>query len=274
MDRPVDQTPQAGHGREPRALFHDHEIERAVVDARVWRDADAVPELGAVRQHNQQRADSRPRVRRDDLVTAARVARDRTRRQHGVSSKTTPAILRRVEPCRDVGVEADARDVDEQAPGDLAGIDRAGRAAKRGGQGRLGMRGDAELARQAVAGSRRNDAQRYIAKGKGRSHLIHRAVAAPRDDETRAAGKRRPREIARVARLLGDKDVRRFAKPLRHAARQLHAISDDARAAASTGDRVDNDGDRQKCYLRASRSVVLSPRSCSSMTSAEILITR
>ena len=67
---------------------------------------------------------------------------------------------------------------------------------------RSGRGVDAELAREAVAGSGGDDAERHVAERERRRDLVDRAVAAPRDHEARAARDRRLRELARVARAL------------------------------------------------------------------------
>src|SRR5204863_8722481 len=103
------------------------------------------------------------------------------------------------------------------------------------------------------------------------SGLVDHAGPAPRHPATGAPPDRRLRQLASVAHGFGHEDVRRIAVRVDHRERDLRARPSDIRTRASRN-RIDDD--RGEHYRSASLRMLLSPRSISSTTSAEIFVTR
>ena len=70
-ERQVPARPETGEGR---AIFHDHCLQLAVIDARVRREADVVAVLAAVGKRNQQRISGQLFVVENDPVTDSAVS--------------------------------------------------------------------------------------------------------------------------------------------------------------------------------------------------------
>ena len=95
-------------------------------------------------------------------------------------------------------VVADPRHVEEEPAIQFACIHHPLGRAERHGQSGLRLRWNAEVARQAISGPGRHDAQHDAAVDQRGSHLVDGAVAAPRDHKVGAIPYRLPRQIVRV----------------------------------------------------------------------------
>src|SRR6266851_3712432 len=130
---------------------------------------------------------------------------------------------------------------------------------------------DAKLARKAIPGARGDNAQRHLIEDERGCDLVDRAVSAPRHHKTGAPPDRRLRQLASVTHAFGHEDFHRIAVRVDHRERDLRPRTSDIRTRASRN-RIDDDCGEH--YRRASLRMLLSPRSISSTTSAEIFVTR
>ena len=73
LDRPGDEPAHVPQRREARPLLDDHDVERPVVEPRVRSDPDAIAELHAVRDDDEEGTHGPPAIRCGDLVRLRRV---------------------------------------------------------------------------------------------------------------------------------------------------------------------------------------------------------
>ena len=104
-------------------------------------------------------------------------------------------------------IEPNAGEIEEKASLDFSRIDHTVATAERYLEGRLGIEGNTDLARETIARSARHDPQRCFRERERGSDFVHRAVAAPRHAQRRAAPHRRHRQLTRVAAALGDEHL-------------------------------------------------------------------
>jgi hypothetical protein len=104
----------------------------------------------------------------------------------------------------------------------------------------LGPAAGAEIGRQAIAGSGRDDTDGRFAESEAGGHLVDRPVAAPCHDEAGALPARRVGELTRVPLSFGDEDVGVLAGGRDQPGRLLGAPTREIEGAAP-GDRVQDD---------------------------------
>ena len=141
--------------------------------------------------------------------------------------------MRLIELPGHVRVDADARHVHEETAAQLADIHRGRRGLDRLGDRQFRTAIDAQLGRQPVTRSGRDDAERHVAERQRRGDLIDRAVAAPRHHEARALPDRNQRELARMTGALGDEHVGALAVPFDDGRGQARAPGSGVRAGTS-----------------------------------------
>ena len=115
-------------------------------------------------------------------------------------------------------VETDAGDVKEQMPVEIAGVDPARLSGGGNGHGAYRIEWDLQIAREAVAGSSRNDGERDAGSGDAGGGAVHRTIAAPDHDHAHLVGDERRqdhREPPRDCFLEARADPGGNCKPLR-----------------------------------------------------------
>ena len=188
-----------------------------------------------------------------DAVRRQPVREELAHRDPHVGREAAPAGDVPIEARRDVRIEADARELKNSRPPSSPASIARGEAPSASMRARIGPPADAKIGRQAVARSGWHDGERRLPEHQGRGHLVDRAVAAPGDDQPRAAGDRGRRQLARMPLALGDEHLAALAAtrraPTRPAPRALRA----ALGPGAAGDRVDDDGDHAGSSLDAGR---------------------
>ena len=81
-----------------------------------------------------------------------------------VVDETASDVGRKIELGRDVRIDPDAREVDEEPAAERPHVYSRRPGAKRVGDRQLRTQVDAQLGRQAITGSGRDDAQRHVAE--------------------------------------------------------------------------------------------------------------
>ncbi len=174
--------------------------------------------------------------------------------RRGVRAKAPPHPAGR-NVGRDLRVEADAGDVEEQAAGKLAGI-QAPLAAVDG----LPQRGrrvewNPELAREAVARAARHEPQRRAGERQGLPHLVDRAVAAPGHHEPRTGFHGGRGEIVGVIGTARDLDAVRLPRAGEHFPGDGRTLVGSP-APPGTRGRIDDDDDHAVVQESFRKSVI------------------
>ncbi|MBK7575163.1 MAG: hypothetical protein IPI26_07870 [Elusimicrobia bacterium] len=192
-----------GHGHEesvPRGVFHHHDVQQTVVDHGVGGDAGAAAVLFAIGQGDQQGRDPglAPVVMQSQRGRP--VSKKLTHAQLDVGP-STPATARLAVFKRpgDSGVEAEPRDIEKEFAVDASDVDSEGPVRRQRARGGGGIEGDIEFARQSVARSLGQDAQRRGRADEGPSDLVDRPVAADGDDRVEPIGHGPPGQFPPVA---------------------------------------------------------------------------
>src|SRR5215204_879368 len=193
--------------RERCSILHHHRLELAVVQSRVRREPDPVAVLAAVGEGDQQRVGVELFAIKVNVVVRAPVAEGLAQADLDVRPHAAAADRAGIELLGDHRVETDPRDVEEEPARELAGIDRALPPAQRDVDRLDRVARNLELVRQAVPGSRGDDAEDDPGAGESGSDLIDGAVAAPRDHAAGTLLHRGPRELPCMESPLGDVDA-------------------------------------------------------------------
>ena len=129
-------------------------------------------------------------------------------------ASTAPACSPVVELFRDPRVETDTGNVEERPTRHHAGVDRSRLAVESDCQSGAWRARHTERAREAVARTGTHESDRRVGVQHTGTGFVHRAVAAPHDDQLRTGGGARGREIVRVAGALGHVNLRARPSPL------------------------------------------------------------
>ncbi len=236
IDRAVEQIRQIAQDGDFVRLVDNANVELAVVIKRLRGDHRAVAVLAGVGHRDQKRRqlhllflEAEPERRRlvsDQFLDAQIEIRQRPSPGDGV------------EQFADGRIEPDAGDHEEVAMPGAAGIHAPALAAGGDRDGPLGIEGNAEAARQAVARANRNDAERRIGSHQARGDFVHRAVAADRYHGVEAVMRRGRGDFLRVAATGGFLDIH-----LKFAGEPLQALDDMLLVAPKPGNRVDDEFD-------------------------------
>ena len=103
-----------------------------------------------------------------------------------------------------------------------------------------GQKRNAQLARQTVARAGRNDSYGRLAERHSPSHLVDRAIAAPRDDKLRAGTHRVPRQLVSVSCRLRQENFGAQTHGVQRVGGEPDALLGRS-AARRAGHRVDDD---------------------------------
>ena len=137
------------------------------------------------------------------------------------------------------GVEAKPSDVEEVAVPEPADIQWNDRVAEGDLEGRFGIRGQVQAARETIAGSGGHQSEHDSRPDHRTGGFVGSAVAAPGDDAVHSVANERPGQLNRVTMVGRDFDVgvdRSGREP-----RARDALPVDRRCSPSTtGDRVDD----------------------------------
>ena len=208
--------------RQHRPVQHDARLEQAIVQARRRRDPHPHAVLAAVGERDEERADRHrsgrtgARVERDSVILAGVGAAfpDTDHDIRELAASATPALI---EEHGDVGVESNARHVEERLTIGPADVDGERTIAKRDREREVRVERHAQRGGETVARSCGNQAERRPASREGAADFVHGPVSAPDDRRDRRArqrpaapargrgrrarsGARRPRARARSAR--------------------------------------------------------------------------
>jgi hypothetical protein len=104
-------------------------------------------------------------------------------------------------------VETDAGDVEEQPLVYFARVNRPFPAAERQLERRRCVERNPKFTCQTITGSTWHERKRCLGERDRRGDLVHRAIAAPRNDRRNAASGGRARKLTRVAGTFGNEDV-------------------------------------------------------------------
>ena len=187
----------------------DHCIEHAVVGRGRGRDDSPVPPLASVRERHEKRG---PRMQRASIerhrVRTCLIAPELARDNRGVAEEAAARSLQQRELFGDVRVEADARDVDEQASVQLAEIDPSIRGVQHLRDRTIWIARDPKHSREPVARSRGDHPECGRPERERRRNFVDGPIAAPRDDDARAAFHGANRELACMPAALSDQELR------------------------------------------------------------------
>ena len=253
-----DQPASVPEARQRGPFFHDRRIEPAIVQLGSRCDAGAHAVLAAVGERDQQRAHGAGIAVELEAIVDSPVpapfahadARGRAMRRGCLrprllncfatrASKPMPAMLKNGRPAI--------------MPASIVRV-RPSRAMARAARG---VARHAERAGEPVARAGTHECDRGVGVQQARARFVHRAVAAPDDDQLRTGGGARGREIARVAGALGHMDLRATPSPLDLAPHERDAARAGRRVRAGAGDRVDDRDDRHEALKASVRGTLL-----------------
>ena len=165
-----------------------------------------------------------------------------------------------------MGVEADARDVEEGAIVEHADVDGERSVAKGGRERRVGIPRHSQPSGQPVARTSRNEPECGRAAGELAPDFVDGAVAAPDDHEIRARRDRRARQVARVSCPRRQIDRRAELTTGERVTKHGHAMRCGVRVQSRTRDWIDDRGDASDMHDVGAAAVDRSSRNRSAAT--------
>ena len=157
-------------------ICNDADIKLTVIAERMRRDHSAVAVLGGVGNGHEKWRERECLPIKTELHFARLIAHQMLDAKIKVRQRTAHGRL--VEQLADGGIEAHARHHEEISMAGAPDVDTAAMAVADDVNGLLGVHWNADAARQTVAGTERDDAQRRIGSNEAGGYFIYSAVAA------------------------------------------------------------------------------------------------